>query len=113
MAQSDPKKKVVYREFGNANNSSAFERGDRDVPINQQSLRVQTTRSGRKGKTVTLITGFQTSQENLLSLLKQLKTQCGTGGALKEQVLEIQGEHKEKIVQILSQIGYQVKISGG
>jgi len=111
MTKSDPDRKIVHREFGE--NSPALKRATPEVSPKQQSLRVQATRSGRKGKTVTVITGFQTSHESLQAILKQLKTICGTGGTLKEQTLEIQGEHKEKVVQILIQLGYQVKISGG
>jgi len=111
--QPKQKKQIVYREFGSVDNKAAFERSSPDLPPAQQSLRVQVTRSGRKGKTVTVITGFQTSQEILNQLLKQLKTQCGSGGTVKEQILELQGTHKEKVVQILTQLGYQVKISGG
>ena len=71
------------------------------------------TRAGRKGKTVTVITGFQHKPETLAKLLKQLKAQCGSGGTVKNDTLEIQGEHKQKLVSLLSQLGYQVKISGG
>jgi translation initiation factor 1 len=113
MSKSDSQKRVVYREFGGENASEAFERGKPEITPAQQSLRVQATRSGRKGKTVTLVTGFQVSQETLLSLLKQLKAQCGSGGTIKEQTLELQGEHKETVVKFLSGLGFQVKISGG
>lgn len=80
---------------------------------NQQNIRIQATRAGRKGKTVTLISGFKNKQENLISLLKQLKAQCGTGGTLKENEIEIQGDHKQKILEILLKLGYKAKISGG
>jgi translation initiation factor 1 len=46
-------------------------------------------------------------------LLKQLKNQCGTGGTLKENEIEIQGDHKQKILEILLKLGYKAKISGG
>lgn len=105
--------RVVYSEFGTPNSSEALERGVPDLPPNQQNVRVQASRTGRKGKTVTVITGFQTKPETLNSLLKQLKTQCGTGGTVKEGIIEIQGDHKQKIVQILVQLGYKAKISGG
>lgn len=103
---------VVYQEFG-TNNSPALEQGLPDLPPQQQNLRVQATRSGRKGKTVTVITGFQHKPETLTKLLKQLKAKCGTGGTVKNDTLEIQGEHKKKLVTLLSELGYRVKISGG
>jgi translation initiation factor 1 len=104
--------RVIYREFGNEN-SAAVERAVPELPPSQQNLRVQASRKGRKGKTVTVITGFQAKPETLAALLKQLKTQCGTGGTVKENEIEIQGDHKEKLVQILTQLGYKAKISGG
>ena len=104
--------RVVYSEFG-ASAHDALERAVPDLPPNQQNLRVQASRAGRKGKTVTLITGFQSKPETLGALLKQLKAQCGTGGALKEDTLEIQGDHRPKILQILVEAGYKAKISGG
>jgi translation initiation factor 1 len=108
--------RAVYREFGPGSNPSkpaAFERAVQDLPPNQQDLRVQASRKGRKGKTVTVISGFQSSPETLDKLLKQLKTQCGSGGTVKENTLEIQGDHAQKLVQILTQLGYKAKISGG
>jgi translation initiation factor 1 len=103
---------VVYREFG-VDNSAAVERAVPELPPQQQNLRVQASRAGRKGKTVTVITGFQAKPETLATLLKQLKTQCGAGGTVKENEIEIQGEHKQKLVEILTGMGYKVKISGG
>jgi len=102
--------KVVWREFGN---DAAMERGKPDLPPNQQSIRVQPTRKGKGGKTVTIISGFQVRSETLKDLLKQLKNQCGTGGTVKDDTLEIQGDHAEKLVELLKQMGYQAKKSGG
>lgn len=104
---------IAYQEFGNTNNSQALERGVPDLPPQQQDLRIQATRSGRKGKTVTIITGFQHKPETLSKLLKQLKAKCGTGGTVKDNSLEIQGEHKQKLLELLTQSGYKAKISGG
>ncbi len=109
---ANPEKRVVYQEFG-TDNASALERGTPDLPPQQQNLRVQATRSGRKGKTVTVINGFQSQPETLFCLLKQLKAQCGAGGAVKENEIEIQGDHKQKILEILVKLGYKAKISGG
>ncbi len=111
-SNSHPDKRIIYREFGD-DNSPALERATPDLPPQQQNLRVQATRSGRKGKTVTVITGFQTQPETLAALVKQLKTQCGTGGTVKDNEIEIQGEHKQKILDILITLGYKAKISGG
>ncbi|BAZ81428.1 translation initiation factor [Sphaerospermopsis kisseleviana CS-549] len=111
-SKSKSDKLIIYQEFGN-DNSPALERPVQELPPNQQNVRVQATRAGRKGKTVTVITGFQTKAETLTALLKQLKTQCGTGGTVKENEIEIQGDHKQKILEILVKLGYKAKISGG
>ena len=111
--KSSQKNRVVYQEFGHRDNAAALQRAVPDLPPNQQNLRVQASRKGRKGKTVTVIAGFQCTPETLAKLLKQLKTQCGSGGTVKDNTLEIQGNHTEKIVQILTELGYKAKISGG
>ena len=62
---------------------------------------------------MTIISGFQSNHETLTALLKQLKNQCGAGGTLKDNEIEIQGEHKQKLLEILTKLGYKTKISGG
>jgi translation initiation factor 1 len=106
-----PTHRVVYQEFGSAD--AALERAQPDLPPNQQSLRIQTTRKGRGGKTVSVINGFQASEATLTTLLKQLKAQCGSGGTIKDETIEIQGDHAAKLLQLLTQKGYKAKISGG
>jgi translation initiation factor 1 len=114
---STPKKsdgnRVAYSEFGNSNNSAAFERATPDLPPIQQNVRIQASRKGRKGKTVTVVSGFQAKAETLADLLKQLKNQCGAGGTVKDHEIEVQGDHTQKILQVLTQLGYKAKISGG
>jgi translation initiation factor 1 len=105
--------RVVYSEFGGAAHSEATERATPDLPIAQQNLRVQASRKGRKGKTVTVITGLQANETTLADLLKQLKSQCGAGGTVKDDAIEIQGDHTQKLVQVLTKLGYKAKISGG
>ena len=105
--------RVIYSEFGNYDNSAALERGIPELPPSQQNLRVQASRKGRGGKTVTVITGFQEKPETLATLLKQLKAVCGAGGTVKENEIEIQGDHRQKLVEILTKLGYKAKISGG
>lgn len=106
------KNKVAYQEFGQPN-GIATQRAVRDLPPQQQDLRVQASRKGRKGKTVTEVTGFQHSPDTLKTVLKKLKSQCGSGGTAKDNVLEIQGDHRERLVELLMQMGYNAKISGG
>jgi translation initiation factor 1 len=111
--QSSQGDRTIYREFGGSNTPDPFERGVPDLPPNQQNVRVEASSKGRKGKTVTIIRGFQASPETLTDLLKKLKTQCGAGGTLKDNEIEIQGDHKAKIVHYLAQLGYKAKGSGG
>ena len=106
-------KRIAYQEFGSPDNSQALARAVPDLPPNQQDLRIQATRSGRKGKTVTIITGFKHNPETLNKLLKKLKSQCGSGGTVKDNCLEIQGDHKQKLLEIVVKLGYKAKISGG
>ena len=113
MAAKRKSNRIAYQEFGNVDNSSALERAVPDLPPNQQDIRIQATRSGRKGKTVTVVTGFQHKPETLTKLLKKLKSQCGSGGTVKEDSLEIQGDHKQKLLTTLTELGYKAKISGG
>jgi translation initiation factor 1 len=108
--QNSGKDKVVWSEFGD---SPATERAVPDLPPNQQDLRIQVSRKGRGGKTVTVISGFASKPETLADLAKKLKAQCGTGGTAKEDAIEIQGDHAQKLLQLLVSLGYKAKISGG
>ncbi|MGF1481565.1 MAG: translation initiation factor [Cyanophyceae cyanobacterium] len=112
MSSQYRQKRVVYQEFGKTH-SSAVARAVRELPPQQQHLRIQTSKKGRKGKTVTIISGFQCPSETLANLLKQIKIQCGSGGTIKENLLEVQGDHAQKLLPLLAKLGYQAKISGG
>ncbi|MBE9041940.1 translation initiation factor [Oscillatoriales cyanobacterium LEGE 11467] len=103
----------VYSEFGTPNNSEAIARPEIDLPPQQQQLRIQASRKERGGKTVTVIRGFQLKTDTLKKLLKQLKNQCGTGGSIKDETLEIQGDRTQQILEILTKLGYKAKVSGG
>jgi len=68
---------------------------------------------GRKGKGVTLITGVPLDDEGLKQLAKSLKQKCGSGGSLKDDVIEIQGDHRDVLEKELNVLGYKVKRAGG
>ncbi|ELR98652.1 translation initiation factor [Gloeocapsa sp. PCC 73106] len=110
---SSPNKRIAYQEFGTPETGDDTEKNQGDLPPQQQNLRIQTSKAGRKGKIVTIISGFVTPPETLSQILKQLKTQCGSGGTIKDETIEIQGEHKAKILETLIKLGYKAKISGG
>ena len=75
-------------------------------------VRLQLERKGRGGKQVTTISGLLKDPSSSKALIKQMKTLCGTGGSVKGSILEIQGDHREKIKNHLEQQGYKIKISG-
>jgi translation initiation factor 1 len=103
--------RTVWREFGV--DERAIARPVPDLPPEQQDLRIQTSRKGRGGKTVTVISGLQHSPETLNSLCKKLKSQCGSGGTVKDDTIEIQGDHRPKLLEVLLELGYRAKLSGG
>ncbi len=75
----------------------------------KQRLRVSLDRHHRGGKTVTLVTGFIGTDDDLQALGKLLKSRCGVGGAAKDGEIIVQGEHVEKVKQILTAEGYGIK----
>lgn len=83
------------------------------VPGPDSVVRLQRESKGRGGKGVTLITGLPLAAEELKNLAKELKQFCGTGGAVKDGVIEIQGEQREKLKPFLEKKGFKVKIAGG
>lgn len=76
-------------------------------------VRIQRETKGRKGKGVTLITGIPLAGAELKQLAKKLKQKCGTGGTIKNGVLEIQGDHRDLLMEELLKEGWTVKKAGG
>lgn len=76
------------------------------IPENMQKLRVQVEKNHRGGKTVTVVKGFIGREEDMKQLGKLLKTKCGTGGSVKEGEILVQGDVKEKVIELLKREGY-------
>jgi translation initiation factor 1 len=74
-----------------------------------KSVRVTLDRKGRKGKTVTLVTGLQHNPQTLEEIARTLKQFCGSGGTVKEGVIEIQGDQRERVAEKLRAMNYAVR----
>lgn len=83
------------------------------VPEGDGIARVRRESKGRGGKTVTTVAGVPLPLEALKTLAADLKRRCGTGGALKDGIIEIQGDHVELLLAELTRLGYKAKKSGG
>ncbi len=92
--------------------SSPARRGE-SLPPAQQTVYLHRDSSGRAGKAVTLVKNLVLSADDLKALAKKLKQECGTGGTIKDGVIEMQGEQRQKIAAVLQKLGYKVKIAGG
>jgi len=86
--------------------NSAPPPGDGIVRIHRQT-------KGRKGKGVTLIEGVPLAADDLKNLAKQLKKSCGSGGTVKDGIIEIQGDYREQVLASLIKLGYKAKFAGG
>lgn len=83
------------------------------VPSGDGIVRVSRETKGRKGKGVTLVTGIPLAEKELKAYAKTLKAKCGTGGTVKDGVVEIQGDQRDILVPLLQEQGWIVKKSGG
>lgn len=86
---------------------------NRPVANSDGVVRVSRETKGRKGKSVTLITGLPLNEIELKFLAKELKVKCGSGGTVKNGVIEIQGDHRDRMVDELQKKGWLIKRVGG
>ncbi len=85
----------------------------KSLPPQQQTAYLHRDSKGRGGKSVTVIRNLVLSEEDLKTLAKKIKQDCGVGGTVKDGVIEIQSEQREKIATVLQKLGYRIKIAGG
>jgi translation initiation factor 1 len=104
---------VVYSTNPNFNYQVESEEEQETLAPQFQKLYVSIDKKQRAGKEVTLIEGFVGAEEDLKELGKLLKNKCGVGGTVKEGEILIQGNFRDKIMEILIKEGYQVKRKGG
>ena len=83
------------------------------LPFSEQKLYVSIDRKNRGGKEVTLVEGFVGLDSDLKELGKFLKSKCGVGGTVKNETINIQGNHRDKVMNLLTNMGYLVKRKGG
>ena len=108
------KNKTVWSsEHGDLRKKDQNSAAGKSLSPQQQTVYLHRESSGRGGKAVTLVKNLMLSADELKSLAKKLKQECGTGGTTKDGVIEMQGEQREKIADILQKLGYKVKIAGG
>lgn len=86
---------------------------EQSPPSGDGVVRVSRETKGRKGKGVTLVTGIPLAGKELKDFAKKLKAKCGTGGTVKDNTVEIQGDQRDILVPILQEQGWTVKRSGG
>jgi translation initiation factor 1 len=116
---SKQKSKIVFSTAsGDQRKQAVTSIGPRSsLPPAQQTIKLMRDKKGRKGKVVTVASGFVLTMPDLEALAKTLKTLCGAGGTAKNevegQVIEVQGDHRERIAEKLQSLGYKVKLAGG
>ena len=110
---SKKRENVVYSTNPNFSYDGEDETEQETIENNKQLLYVSIDRKQRKGKDVTLIEGFVGIEDDLKDLGKKLKSSCGGGGTVKDGEILIQGNHRDKIMELLEKDGYKVKRKGG
>ncbi|MEB3200825.1 MAG: translation initiation factor [Synechococcaceae cyanobacterium] len=106
-------RKGGWQEFSRPESSARPESGGPITARAQQRVRVQRSKAGKGGKTVTSISGLELPEAESRALLKRLKACCGTGGTLKDGVIELQGDQAAAALVALEQEGFRPKQAGG
>ena len=111
MTDNDWKKRlgVVYSTNPDFKYDSGESEEPQTLPPSRQRLIVSIDRRNRGGKQVTLVTGFEGSQDDLAALGRTLKVKCGVGGTAKDGEITVQGDFRDKVTEILRDLGYNAK----
>jgi translation initiation factor 1 len=113
MMSKNANRTIWSTEHGDLRKSKEKPVTIKSLPPQQQTVYLHRESSGRGGKAVTVVKNLVLSPNDLKALAKELKPACGTGGTVKDGIIEIQGEQREKIAAMLHELGYKVKIAGG
>jgi len=113
--ENDWKKRLgmVYSTDPEYQFKTEHEKDEETLPAGEQTLYVMLDKKNRKGKLVTLVDGFKGTAEDLKSLSKELKSRCGVGGSAKDGIILIQGDFRNRVIDILDELGYKTRRSGG
>jgi len=103
---------VWSSEQGDLRKKEAQSAQAKSLPQQQQIVYLHRATKSRGGKPVSILKNLALSENDLKALTKQLKQACGSGGTVKDGQIEIQGEQREKIAEVLQKLGYKVKIAG-
>ena len=108
MKDNDWKKRlgVVFSTASDFDYRTDTEEKVQTLEAKSQKLRVRIEKNGRGGKTVTIVSGFVGSEDNLRELGKVLKSKCGVGGSAKDGEVLVQGDFKQRVIEILRAMGY-------
>ncbi|WP_068472564.1 translation initiation factor [Saccharicrinis aurantiacus] len=104
---------IVFSTGSNFDYDYNEEASEETLPPQQQNLRIMLDKKARKGKAVTLVTGFIGEESDLKDLGKELKSKCGVGGSVKNGEIIIQGDFRDKVLELVIKAGYKAKKSGG
>lgn len=111
---TNDKHRIVWSsDQGDLRDKEVMRQKAHSLPPHEQTVYLHRDTKGRGGKAVTLVKKLVLSEEDMKEVATKLKQVCGSGGTVKDGMIEIQGEHREKIAEALRKMGYKVKIAGG
>ncbi len=113
LKDRDANSRLVYSTEVGKISSSGGKKKKETFPKSDGKIRVQSATKGRKGKGVSLIRGLPLEGPALKEFAKKLKQKCGTGGTVRNGVIEIQGDHRDFLVEHLNTLGYKAVKAGG